>query len=250
MSFTNLRQLAALFKPPVQESVKSDAQFDALAKRAKRAQSDMSDVLSDENMAIFLKKSGLTGASGSNKMNSEVLRSFATFSKSLDKFMLELETMSATLQEATIRDMNSGYTKSSKAVSAVRNFIDGNDTIKMQNGDEYESKGSVISTQLTAGQIVLATYKAYNQGADLVEIQGVKVTDAGNEKMYRSVKEALAAINVKSLKAVSSDIDMRLEVMDLSDGDSGDWYYLFEGRFCRGSGAEPLSFTKAQLVSV
>ncbi len=119
--------------------------------------------------------------------------------------------------------------------------------------------GKVLrGNRLHRGQKVAASYNQFNSGTDFVEILGV----TSNRKQYgdggvryNSVKEALQVAGVRSLKELE-EVDNKNEygfghylcTKDLPDPasnaepTSGCFYYLFEGRWARGSGAEKLSF--------
>jgi hypothetical protein len=57
-------------------------------------------------------------------------------------------------------------------------------------------------------------------------------------------------MGVKSFSELEQkDAHVSMVVKDLSDGDSGGFFYVFQGRFCRGSGAEPVTFQKVNVVA-
>lgn len=138
---------------------------------------------------------------------------------------------------------------------------------RMQHGGPYDNapKGYQIGNpvrgnMLSKGMKLAASYNQYNHGTDFVEVVGVTGNDTeygeGGPK-FDSVKEALQSHGVRSLKALEeldrqSDKDrgyghhtylcVKEIKPDGTEGESGCWYYLFEGRWARGSGAEKLSF--------
>jgi hypothetical protein len=102
----------------------------------------------------------------------------------------------------------------------------------------------VPATALKKGMRVLAQYKSYNEGEDRVEVLGIAKGNSGEGGVeFDSVRDAMKAAGVTSLRALEGMDDYFLVVRDLPYGDSGPWYYLFKGRWCRGSGAERLTFT-------
>lgn len=119
----------------------------------------------------------------------------------------------------------------------------------------YELGKVIQGKRLARGMKVAASYDQTNQGTDFVEILGVTGNDETHSEQvkYNSVMEALRANNVRTL-AELEQIDRQADkekgyghhhylcVKDLKDGDTGCWYYLFRGRWARGSGAEKLSF--------
>lgn len=135
--------------------------------------------------------------------------------------------------------------------------------INMKVGRELTSK------QLAKGMKVLAYYNSTNQGCDAVEIMGV----TGSEQEYgeggvkfNSVSEALAFYNCKTLTELETlqnkneygyhsylwlkDLETREPkgVSSCSNQDNGPWYYVFQGRWSCGSGAEALSFIELKTV--
>jgi len=106
--------------------------------------------------------------------------------------------------------------------------------------------------------VVLARYNSMNQGVDICKILGVtgddqKYGQGGIE--FDSVKEALEYYDVKTTKDLEYLQSQNeyghhcyLYVEDMEDVENaqnrrGPWYYLVDGRWARGSGAEKLSFT-------
>ena len=135
---------------------------------------------------------------------------------------------------------------------------------------------TLTGSSLAKGMLVEASYNSSNQGTDVVEILGVSDNKSqygdGGVK-YDSVKEAMRAAGVKSLKAMEEldsqneyGFSHRLWVKVLAHeggakflrgnrkyevqwnspaeqaDNTGPYYYLYEGRWARGSGAEKLSF--------
>ena len=148
------------------------------------------------------------------------------------------------LKEAVnISELSSGYLKDRTAIEKTWNVMRGEEPLEVGN-KTYKAKGPVKGSQLAKGMIVLATYSSTNQGTDLYEILGIADDDT-EEVKYASVKEAMKVNNLMTLKAME-DIEekkpFRLVVKNLEDNTSGAWFYLFQGRWSRGSGAEKLSF--------
>jgi len=159
----------------------------------------------------------------------------------------------------TPHEMSSGMMRDKNAIVAKEAFFSGADDLviydeKKKTYTKYKADKKVKGGSLQKGMKVAAAYNHYNQGVDFVEILGV----TGTEKKYgeggvkfKSVKDAMKSIGVKSLKAMEDWQDnsgleyghhFYLYCKDLQTGDEGAWYYLYEGRWARGSGAEKLSF--------
>lgn len=139
----------------------------------------------------------------------------------------------------------------------------------------YKMGKSVSGKALEAGMKVLAYYKSTNEGCDVVEILGVTNNNTQHGEggpVFSSVKSMLLHHNCKTLAEVDqidsvSDErhggwgfhtylytrDISYEVNDKSSIDKnrqGAWYYIFEGRWARGSGAEKLSFVELLPIEV
>ena len=112
----------------------------------------------------------------------------------------------------------------------------------------------VRGNMLKRGMKLSAAYSLHNEGTDYIEVLGF----TGNKEKYgeggvkyNSVKDIFRAHRgVASLKQLY-ELDRQNEygyqhylcAKDLNKGDTGCWYYLNDkGRWCRGSGEEPLSF--------
>jgi len=156
----------------------------------------------------------------------------------------------------SLHDLSSGFLKTPEARKNVADFYAGRISVRLSNGREYHAGAKLNGTQLVKGMLVAAAYSSTNQGCDLYEILGVSGTDQkygeGGVK-YNSVAEALRdnkASNLTQLQAVEDDVEKEkgyghgfyLWVRDLDSRDQGPWFYLYRGRWARGSGAEPLSF--------
>lgn len=114
---------------------------------------------------------------------------------------------------------------------------------------------------LKRGMKVAASYNSTNQGTDYVEILGftnnkAKYGESGVQ--FNSVKDIFRSLRgVSSLKGLEEYDDKNeygyshyMVVRDLEDGQSGPWYYLYKGRWSRGSGAEALSFREIGFAPV
>lgn len=123
---------------------------------------------------------------------------------------------------------------------------------------DFEYGRKVRGNTLKRGMLLAAYYNNFNEGTDFIEILGVTGNDQkygeGGVK-YNSVKECFQANGVRSLKQLEEKDSENeygyghyLVAKDLIRGESGAWYYLFEGRWSRGSGAEALSFTEIHYV--
>lgn len=118
---------------------------------------------------------------------------------------------------------------------------------------------TITSRSLISGMKVNAAYNDTNQGDDDYEFLGFTgdkykygEDEFGNtaEIKFKSSKELLKHYNVKSFKALEELQDKNeygfrshMVVRDLKTDKIGAWFYLHHGRWSRGSGAEPLSFT-------
>lgn len=156
-----------------------------------------------------------------------------------------------------LADLQSNWLKSPKSTDAAKAVANGEDSVKLSNGKTYRATKRLTGKDIQKGQVVLARYNTYNQGVDICKILGV----TGDEEKYgaggikfASVKDALRHYNVKTLPQLEALQDQNeygyhsyLYVEDMEDVESakakrGPWYYIDEGRWCRGSGAEKLSF--------
>jgi len=157
------------------------------------------------------------------------------------------------------RDFSSGWMKSREARELVNAFKAGHETYEFKNGRTFKAVKAVPAQKLEAGMIVLGNYNSTNQGANIYEIKGF----TGDEKKYgeggvkfKTTAELLKHYEVSSLKALYAKQDEQdhgmhsyLYCKDLEDNDEGPWFYLNQsGRWCYGSGAEPLSFTLVEEV--
>ncbi len=124
--------------------------------------------------------------------------------------------------------------------------------------DHYVFIGRVSSKSLKPGDIIGATYKATNEGADVYEFIGFSGTEkeyGEGGKKYNTLKEVFESEGVHSNKELEEKQDKNkygnetyMIVKDLETGEQGPWFYLFKGRWSRGSGAEALTFWKVQKV--
>lgn len=153
---------------------------------------------------------------------------------------------------ASARKYDGGAFNRKQAKLMIRAFKEDGETFDLEDGSKYEFDKPTNGGALKKGDVVFAVHDKYNTGAELYEILGF---GNGNKVEFDTVKDALKARGVTSLKALekfnteNEDKEVRLLVKDLESGESGDWFYLFEGRWAYGSGAEPLSFSLVKKVS-
>jgi hypothetical protein len=162
-----------------------------------------------------------------------------------------------------LKDLQSGFSKAPKSIQSAKAVADGKETVILSNEKEYKASKRLAGNALKKGMVVLARYNSFNQGVDICKVLGV----TGDEKQYgeggvkfNSVRECLNHYDVKSVKALEALQDENeygfssyLYVEDMEDVEDarhqrGPWYYIDEGRWCRGSGAEKLSFTLLEEV--
>jgi hypothetical protein len=158
------------------------------------------------------------------------------------------------MEMAAAHKFSSGMFKSQDAKALVKAFKAGEETYDLDNGRKFKFEKNINGSKLAKGMVVIASYNKYNQGAELVEILGVTDDDVAHGEggvKFPSVEAFLKAKGLKSLKDHDAHAEEKklpyghhpnLVVKDLKDGDEGPWYYPSEGRWVRGSGAEPLSF--------
>lgn len=112
--------------------------------------------------------------------------------------------------------------------------------------------------QLERGMKVACFYSSFNEGVDVCEVLGYSGNDAqygdGGIK-YNTIQDVFADNKVKSLRELEQLEDkneygyatyMWLRDLQPTPGydDSGPWYYIFKGKWSRGSGAEAISFVE------
>jgi hypothetical protein len=128
----------------------------------------------------------------------------------------------------------------------IRQFRAGEETFDLPTGEKFTAHKLSNAASLKKGDVVFASHDKYNTGAELYQVLGF---GKGDNAKYDTLKAAYAATGTSTLKALedwngdNEKDEVRLIVKDLADGDSGDFFYISGGRFCYGSGAEPLTFT-------
>lgn len=138
------------------------------------------------------------------------------------------------------------------------------------NGKKYRPIKSVQGKSLEAGMKLLAKYNSTNCGVDFIEIIGITNCNVqygeyrNISDIKKTVKDMMLDYSAKTLEelrdkqheyvitsGISKDSygwDSHLVVKDLDTKDIGAWYYIFENKWCRGSGAEALSFILVEEV--
>lgn len=174
--------------------------------------------------------------------------------KSLKEIFLEkIHGKNADLTEmAASYKFSGGAFGGAQGKQMVKAFKDGQETYEFKNGDTYKFVKSTASNKLEKGMVVMASYNSTNQGAQIYEIKGFsdaveKYGESGVK--FDSIDAVFKANKVKNLKDLMALEDKNeygrhtyLVVKDLEDGDEGAWFYLYKGSWCRGSGAEKLTF--------
>lgn len=138
------------------------------------------------------------------------------------------------------------------------------------HGKKYRVVKGCHGKSLKEGMLVLAKYNSTNYGVQLYKILGVTdcfktygEEDTGKNPTFKSVKAAMlkyGAVSLEDLKDRQHKClelsgckdtyghDSYLVAQDLEDNEFGPWFYISENKWCRGSGAEPLSFVQVEEV--
>lgn len=265
-----LRELAALLKPmPIAEArVKTRAD---LEKKFTAMQDGIDDVLKDlmfelgegGSLETMMDDVGVSSHKDAASILKTIAEAATKFRKDINISMMEAEGLlfSAMTEShqpgpmhemANIGDFSSGWLRSRKARELIAAFKGGEETADLKDGSKFRATKQISAIQLVSGMVIMASYNLSNQGAEIYEFKGVTGTEGGDNAKYDSVKAAMKAAgakNLKELEAKGGDGEgYRLVVKDLEDGNEGGFFYLFRGRFVRGSGAEPLSFTLVEKV--
>jgi hypothetical protein len=264
---SRLRELAALFRPRVEVSVvaedanKSISDFDGIKNIVEEAIGDLEDKLGEGgSLETLLDKHGLSDldkkadADGATMLNRLAVRT-EQYKKEVMDILLEIELMLASNVKESVQESLTEMAKASsfmggafkrrQAREMIQAFKAGEETFDLSNGDSYKAAKKLNGGALQAGMVVFAVHDKYNTGAQLYEILGFSEGSDREDVKYKSVKEAYKAHGVSSLKALE-DKEVRLVVKDLEDGDTGAFFYIFEGRWSYGSGAEPLTFIQVE----
>lgn len=175
-----------------------------------------------------------------------------------------LERLEAYLKEdntpvVTSNELMSGFLKDKKTIIKVNDFYNAKVNVKLSNGKVYKFKRRVTGTGLVKGMLLACSYNSTNQGVTFDEFLGI--TDDKSEyaekpkTIFNSIKECLQTYKVSTLKGLEElqnknkyGFQSYLICKDLESGEQGPWYYLFKGRWSRGSGAEALSFAEIEEV--
>lgn len=140
--------------------------------------------------------------------------------------------------------------------SEYRDFKAGKPIKTWLNGKKVsvQATGQVKTTNLKKGMRLGCAYNSTNTGVEFVEILGLTDADdkygESGKVRFDSVKDAMAHYKVGSLAGLEKldkpegehEDTPRLVCKDLNDNSTGAWYYLYKGRYVRGSGAEALTF--------
>lgn len=263
-----LRELAALLRPPVTEAHVIDHAY--LDKKIKALNDGVNDAF--EDLTFELGAGGrlellMQDIGGDNIKEARlVIKSIQDVTSKLKKevgsLMLEAEglllsNVDEKVHPEPVNEMaaagsySGGAFNRKEAKSMIQAFKDGEETFELKNGDEYKAAGRTTGSQLKKGDIVFAVHDQYNTGAEMYQILGF---GKGGDVKYDSVKAAYTGTGVKTMKALeefndkNSKDEVRLIVKDLNDGDEGDFFYVHQGRWSYGSGAEPLSFIKVEKI--
>lgn len=264
-----LRELAALLRPlPVTEGrVKTrddlDKKFKALEEGVNEAIEDlMFELGGGGKLETLMQDVGVADHKDARPIIKGIHDVTSKLKKEVGSLMMEAEGLlfSAMTEEVHPEPVNemaaagsysSGVFNRKEAKSMIQAFKDGEETFELKNGDEYKAAGRTTGSQLKKGDIVFAVHDQHNTGAELYQIIGF---GKDSTVKYDSVKAAYAGTGVKTLKALEAFNDknpkdeVRLIVKDLNDGDQGDFFYVSQGRWSYGSGAEPLSFITVEKI--
>jgi hypothetical protein len=250
-----LRELAALLQPkPVTEArVKTRADLEKKFDSVQATVTDLADDLSEGGvLETLLDDVGMSD----HKDAAGLLKTLDSAVKTIQSALMEVEgllfsAMTESRHPGPVTEMakaseyRGGAFDRKRAKQMIASFKGKEDTFELEDGSEYEATKMASGGNLKKGDVVFAVHDKYNTGAELYEILGFGKDD---KVVYDSMKDVYAKTGVKTLKELekfndaNDDKEVRMIVKDLDDGSSGDWFYVFEGRWAYGSGGEPLSF--------
>jgi hypothetical protein len=189
----------------------------------------------------------------------------------LSKAGIEKKADGGTIQDPmTISEMENFYysEKGKITVDQMPNYITDGTIV-------YEKIGFKKNNGLKKGMCIVSTYNKYNKGAEFWRIEGfvkerkfsnpnyVKIDGDSTQEIlaniiekYDTMKELLEAMNCKNLSELEKlsnqsrnqnlAVDFSILFRDITDNgispNLGNYYYISDGKWARGGGAEPLSF--------
>lgn len=116
--------------------------------------------------------------------------------------------------------------------------------------------GNVPSNRLVAGMKLAYEYDNWEPVRYFIEVLGFTGWDQAYGKggvKFASVKEVLAAEGVRGLKALGAKQNKNeyghgsyMVAHDLQDGSEGAWFYLYQGKWARGSGVDQCLFYRLE----
>lgn len=255
-----LRELAALFQAPVKvtEAKTMMGDWQGIKGVVLDAIADLEDKIAEGGaLEAFMDIHGFTDMDTiADKDGKKILERMMVRTqqyKTEMQHLLDQVDIMVTSSDEPVTEMasrsafSSGFMKSQRAKDMVAAFRAGEETFDLSNGDMYQAKKALNYRQLKKGMMVFASYNKYNQGAELYEILGVSDGKDTDKPVYDSMMDAMKANNAKTLRELE-DADCHIVVRDLEDGEEGGFFYIFEGRIVRGSGAEPVSFVEVEKV--
>lgn len=154
------------------------------------------------------------------------------------------------IEEIDVNDLSSGMLKTKH--STVKDVLSSGEVIETKKG-KFKPVKPIKSGNLKKGDYFLGYYSKYNQGADIYKFNGFTGDETaygeGKITLYSSLKDLLKKYNVKKLSELEAlqneneyGYQSYMNVTDVDSGETGSWFYLYKGRWSRGSGAEYLSF--------
>lgn len=157
----------------------------------------------------------------------------------------------AKLTEADQSNFSSGFARSSKAKLLLRSFTRGDISIDFP-GSSWVYVNHVDADRLEQGKMYLAHYDSTNQGTIVFKFLGVGYDDTDKPV---SIKNMMQEKKVKYLDEIPFDSDsndnLSLHVDELDENgkfDKNNYYYLYDGNWVVGGGAEPLEFYEIKKV--
>jgi len=118
----------------------------------------------------------------------------------------------------------------------------------------YEFVRTIRANRMAKGKIYGMSYKGGNQGQDIIRLLGYsdvtpKYGDGGVVfNTLKDVKKKYGVKNMRELEKIDDKLNLPyghgiyMWVESLPSGSKGPWYYPFNGRWSRGSGAEKITF--------
>lgn len=178
--------------------------------------------------------------------------------KSICQMEVDIACMLPSKDPVDINDLNGGLGNRKKILAAINLFYSGQVAVSLNGESTWKCVKKISAYDLKPGDCFAAAYNLINQGCELYQFLGFTSMDkkwGESGVAFQTLEHVFNHYKVSSIEELEdlSDIleyghSIYMWVRDLTREEEYAYFYIFQGEWCRGSGAESITLAIVEQV--